>query len=119
MSALNFMAQFAPPVELRIKRQSIRANASRFHVGKPIQLYTGMRTKSCRKLARIDPICTAVTPIAIRVDYVALDGWRMPSGDLEQFAIADGFPGVEHFLNFFLTAAEPAFDGSLIKWDWQ
>lgn len=117
MTALGFKKQFAGPVELRIKRQSIRENYSRFKVGATIQLYTGMRTKSCRKLVEIDPVCTSVTPIVIAPDYVALDGWRLPAGDLAQLAVADGFPSVAHFLNFFI-ATRPEFSGGLIKWDW-
>lgn len=77
MTSLGFKARFAELVERREKRQSIRANGDRFRVGGRIQLYTGMRTKVCRKLAADDPVCVSVEPIIIAADFVALGDWRI------------------------------------------
>ena len=52
MPALNFKKQFAEKVETGEKRQTVRAKRKRaFVVGDKLYLYTGMRTKYCRKLA--------------------------------------------------------------------
>ncbi len=53
MVALNFKARFADDVETRRKRCSIRAPRKDGRDPKPgdsLQLYTGMRTRECRKL---------------------------------------------------------------------
>lgn len=119
MAALNFMAQFADPVESREKRQSIRANAARFTVGRPIQLYTGMRTAACRKLVAEDPICTSIEPVVIAVGGVCKIGNEFLGGErLADFAVADGFPSATAFFEFFPKVAG-RFDGFLIRWDWK
>lgn len=53
MVAYNFQARFAPDVAAGRKLQTIRAEGRRAHAkaGDRVQLYTGMRTKACRKLA--------------------------------------------------------------------
>lgn len=117
MSALGFKKQFAGPVERREKTRTIRAKGDRFKVGGAIQLYTGMRTKACRKLVATDPTCLSVEPVVISRDFVSVGGWRLASGDLIEFARQDGFASVEDFKAFFLTDAE-RFDGFLIKWGW-
>jgi hypothetical protein len=55
MPAYNFQKQFAPLVQSGEKRQTIRTLGKRSHAqpGNKLQLYTGMRTKQCRKL--VDP----------------------------------------------------------------
>lgn len=59
MPAYNFRKQFAPLVESGQKRQTIRTIGKRRHAraGEPLQLYTGQRTKACRKLFSPDPEC--------------------------------------------------------------
>ena len=51
MVAFNFSPEMAPLVLERTKRQAIRATR-RARVGQKIQLYTGHRTKDCRKLCQ-------------------------------------------------------------------
>ena len=66
MPALNFKAEFAPLVESGEKRQTIRKlrkDGRDPKVGDALYLYTGMRTKKCRKLG-IAP-CESVQPIEI------------------------------------------------------
>jgi hypothetical protein len=50
MPAYNFKAQFAPAVETGQKLCTIRGRAAK--VGTIAYLYTGMRTKACRKLGQ-------------------------------------------------------------------
>ncbi|WP_156460418.1 hypothetical protein [Devosia sp. Root635] len=111
------MAKFSGPVERREKRRSIRAKGDRFKVGGSIQLYTGMRTKACRKLVANDPVCTAVEPITIRQDSVCINGRYLNVPERQALAIADGFEGILPFCDFFLDGSH-VFNGFLIVWDW-
>lgn len=139
MVALNFQKQFAPPVESGLKPHTIRAPRKRnrkglFHgepckVGERLQLYTGMRTSGCRKLA--DAECTAVTPITITQK---LDGrhwlykgeisgsmiwWRktlLPAREAEALAKADGFDDLDAMLGWFEKTHGLPFKGFLIDW---
>ena len=67
MPAYTFQSRFAPLVASGEKRQTIRAIGKRRHaaVGDRIQLYTGMRTKACRKLVTPDPVCTFAAAVYI------------------------------------------------------
>ena len=66
MPALNFKKQFADKVERGEKRQTIRAlraDGRNPQPGQTLFLYTGMRTKSCRKLG--EAVCSSVEQIDI------------------------------------------------------
>lgn len=53
MVAYSFKRRFAEPILAGAKRQTIRADRRRHaRPGEELQLYTGMRTKSCRLIAR-------------------------------------------------------------------
>ena len=69
MVAFSFKAQFADLVASGKKTQTIRQTA-RAKPGDRLQLYTGMRTKKCRKLVDPDPVCTLVDYVGIRPDYL-------------------------------------------------
>ncbi len=124
MVAINFMPQFADDVEDGIKTQTIRQKA-RCKRGDKLQLYTGMRTKSCRKLA--DVICTSVVPIKIDATEMFLDGRRVFAGDAlrdefedrdNDFAKKDGFAGYVEMADWFHEQYGPLpFEGFVIKWD--
>ena len=115
MVAYNFQSQFAPLVESGAKTQTIRAVGNRRHAvaGNTLQLYTGMRTKSCRLLLRAP--CLSVQKIEITLGgAVYLDGdWLHPCHRYP-LAVADGFKNEDEFYEFFLKKA--AFEGVLIKW---
>lgn len=118
MSLLGFKKQFAGPVERREKRQTIRAKVNGHAVGRPIQLYTGLRTKACRKLAEVDPVCTSIEAIGIEMGGVVyLEGRILYVEQVEEMARLDGFANVVDFCDFFQTDTG-RFDGFLIKWDW-
>ncbi len=73
MPAINFKAQFASDVELGIKRQSIRPRGKRvYKVGDKLTLYTGQRTKACRKLG------TAIISEVFDIDIVFTDLLNKP-----------------------------------------
>jgi len=119
MPALNFKAQWADKVELGEKPHSIRAWRKRpFKVGDRVYLYTGMRTKACRKLGESD--CIDALPITIRrvqgvCTAVIVDGDLLSKYQAIQLARADGFDDLEEFAEFFLPD-NGTFYGQLIKW---
>lgn len=100
MVAYSFKAQFAEPIATLTKRQTVRGNRARHaRPGEAIQLYTGMRTKYCRKLLDRDPICLDVRPIHLHLDdacpnlirSIIIDGDYLSHDEMEAFAVADGF----------------------------
>ena len=106
MVAYSFKSQFAGPIIDGTKRQTVRANRNRHaRPGEAIQLYSAMRTKHCRKLLDIDPICTDVLPITIDIDDLGgfgatgspvvsriwIDGIWLDQDQITEFAMADGF----------------------------
>lgn len=129
MSAYNFQAQFAPLVESGLKRQTIRAIGKRRHArpGEPVQLYTGMRTKACRKLLIPDPICTDVLPISMRVIEahgisarmvrVTIKDHDLTVTEKKQLARRDGFSSVAEMTDWFERVHGMPFEGLLIKWE--
>lgn len=120
MPAYNFQAQFASLVESGAKRQTIRATGKRRHarLGEAVQLYTGMRTRFCRKLIEPDPICLQVQAIELlEFNGIAL---MLINGELAQdaeaLAVADGFCTFLDFINFFRRVHSLPFHGVLIRW---
>lgn len=116
MPALNFKARFAAPVESGQKRCTIRAER-RYPIkfGDRLYLYTGMRTKQCRKLG--EAICVEASDL-----YIS-DGRRVTVGNvrldmLEEIALsrADGFDRLRDFIQFFQETYGLPFEGQLIKW---
>lgn len=106
MPAYNFKARFADDVESGQKRLTIRRRRKYpTHVGDMLFLYTGQRTKACRKLG--EHVCKGLIPIdiyscGVKVGEPWLDDnlWLAPAA-LEKLAHADGFATCEEFLAFF------------------
>jgi hypothetical protein len=133
MVALSFKGQFAGPIVAGTKRQTVRMQ--RKHpprVGQLLQLYTGMRTKHCRKIVPDVP-CTEVSLIMIVVDAdhpeliagITFDGRDMlRDREIERFAVADGFTASEGCSarramgNFWMRHHGPGeFIGHVIRWE--
>lgn len=123
MVAYNFKVGFAPRIIDGTKRQTIRLPRKRHaRPGEGVQLFTGMRTRCCRKLIDPDPICISVSEISFEVPpsdermMMEMDGLaRMPVDDL--FAIDDGFRSAHEMMRWWrLTHGAGRFDGVLIKW---
>lgn len=116
MVAFNFMPQFAPLVASGVKRQTIRQTA-RAKPGDRLQLYTGQRTKACRKLVEPDPVCVMVGYCAIRPDYLTLGNTAKHAGDADAFAVRDGFEGYDDMVEwFFETYGSRYFIGYVHVW---
>lgn len=132
MVAYSFAPQFREPVALGLKTQTVRAPRKRHaRPGEPIQLYTAMRTKYCRKLVDPDPICTSCTEIEIVVTVqhpeliasIKVGDDELSLAEIEFFAIADGFRKTllstarQNMGKFWLqTHGQGRFTGVLIEW---
>lgn len=117
MAALNFSPEFAPLVEARTKRQTIR-RSDRVRVGQRLQLYTGQRTKACRKLVDPDPVCTVVTYVHLSADDIVLGNVKHAPRNFDDFARADGFADYAAMWKWFSERyGVDHFRGHLIKWD--
>jgi len=117
MTAYNFKAQFAGDVESGKKRQTIRAERKDRRVpraGEELQLYTGMRTKGCRKLR--DVICDQVSEVSMSECGMKMDGIALAPLYIEEIAILDGFESIEAFRDYFKDTYGFPFHGHLIKW---
>lgn len=119
MPALNFKKQFAPAVESWEKLQTIRARRKDGRdpkAGQTLYLYTGMRTKVCRKLG--ETTCKEVIPITIESDLYTIIGTKsLDTHDEVALAKADGFDDLSGFYDFFDKTHGLPFHGLLIKWD--
>jgi hypothetical protein len=117
MPALNFYPRFADQVASGQKRQSIRQR--QFHRGAPLYLYIGMRTKNAKRIA----VATVTTSRAIVIDYVryepsiSINGIDLSAKEMEHFARADGFNGLDDFMDFFSENYEMPFEGFVVEWD--
>lgn len=115
MVAYNFQGRFADAVQRGEKRQTIRANGKRRHAkpGDKLQLYTGMRTKACRKLR--DVVCHDACPILIDRDRIVT---FQPQEflDPEQVARLDGFASWADMRAWFEQTHGLPFHGAMIRW---
>ena len=117
MPALNFQKQFAPLVESGEKRQTIRAprkDGRNPKFGDRLHLYTGMRTRACRKLA--ERTCTAATNVTIGQSFVRLADRYLTDDECQRFARADGFESMQAMLNWFAETHGLPFSGIVINW---
>ena len=109
--AYNFMAQFADDVAAGSKSLTIREHrkgrSRHARAGELVQLYTGMRTRHCRKLVTPDPICEVVRPILFLrkgpLDCaVVLNAVELTHDQLDYLIVADGFLSRSAFFDFHL-----------------
>lgn len=122
MVAYNFAPRFAEPIRSGDKTHTVRRNAKRRHarIGESLQLYTGMRTKACRKILNDDPVCTYAAPIRIQLDQLRIESISIQGVevDTEEFAVSDGFRDAAEMHAFFLNMHGPGvFAGTLIEWN--
>lgn len=118
MPAINFKKEFANDVEHGIKRQTVRKlrkDGRNPKVGDKLYLYTGLRTKSARKLK--ETICKNVKQITIEENYKIIVGLNELTHDqVDHFAKQDGFKDTESFFNFFKDNHGLPFYGLLFTW---
>ena len=119
MVAYNFQTRFAEAVANGQKRQTIRSPRKDDRHAKPgdkLQLYTGMRTKSCRKLR--DAVCHDSCAILLEWDKAWTFGPQelFEGEDLERFAHEDGFACWADMRAWFEKAHGLPFTGQMIRW---
>jgi len=118
MAALNFKKQFVPLVLSLLKPHTIRQERKHpIKVGDTLQLYYGLRTKSCVLLGTAP--CVRIQHIDIYSgNKVLLDETWLTGNEIEQLAQRDGFAKVSDFFSFFeQTYALPTSNMRLIWWD--
>lgn len=123
MVAYSFKKRFGPPILAGTKAQTIRAEragkARHVRPGEMVQLFTGMRTRQCRRLG--EARCLQVLPIKMDlvVGYVvAGERWIREIRELHAFARQDGFEDWWELVAFWV-AEHPGvdlFEGVLIRW---
>ena len=126
MVAYSFKARFAGPILAGMKAQTIRADRRRHaRPGEQLQLYTGMRTKRCRLIARVT--CLDVTPVRLcfsrhgAAELMEFGGAFLTPASMERFAQADGFASVADMAAFWFEqhrrdGDEIDFRGVVIAW---
>lgn len=121
MVAYNFQREFASKVESLEKRQTVRPRGRRRHArpGDALQLYTGQRTRSCRKL--LEAVCKAAADVIIDRDGNALPlihiaGQKLDALEAYAFARADGFTSAEAMTQWFEQQHGLPVDGVCIQW---
>ena len=121
MVAFNFSV-FVDKVEAREKRMTIRKK-QRAKKGDSIQLYTGMRTKDCRKLVEEDAVCLGSCPVEISENIIqcytnlfGIEQWIHQRE--EDFAKMDGFETFEDMKSFFKQHYGLPFTGYMHQWHW-
>ncbi|MCX5512252.1 hypothetical protein [Kaistia algarum] len=121
MVAYSFKARFIPKIEDGSKRHTIRADRARHaRAGEPVQLYEGMRTRTCRLIGA--PQCLLVGPIRIFVhlDRIECGPWTYrTAGELDLFAERDGFEDWADMCDFWMDEhpSTAVFSGQIIFWD--
>ena len=119
MVAISFKKRYAEKVESGTKLMTIR-KTKRVKAGDKLQLYTGMRTKGCRKLR--DAVCVAIDSVSITPDgpFFGQPGW-WPK-DKNVFAERDGFQTYADMYDFFKSEYgfdedDYIFNGYAIMWN--
>jgi hypothetical protein len=134
MVAYSFQRRFAEPILDGRKGGTIRAArkwrygpgpsaeiGGHAYPGRELQLYTGMRTKQCRLIAR--KTCVAVEPITLNfvsfgVGYIICGARCLRrQTELDAFAAFDGFQSFTEMAEFWAeTHAADKFHGWHIRW---
>lgn len=106
------------------KRQTIRRASPKWQnvkAGDKLTLYTGLRTKACRKLG--EAVVESITPIVLLPTEedcetrTALWSIRPCAYDLKSMIFADGFESVDDFWKFFVEhyGSQP-IEMNVIRW---
>lgn len=120
MPAYNFKAQFADPILAGEKSTTIRPRRKHpTQAGDTLYLYTGLRTKSAKRIGAYR--CIGVKPVIIDpgLKIMFVDGLACTNGVVSTIARADGFASLDAFFGFFAKTYGPGRldDMELIAWD--
>ena len=120
MTAINFQKQFAPKVADGSKTHTIRKRRNKpIQKGDWLQLYTGMRTQNCQRLAI--RICTKVESIIIDPinKKVVIGDTHLNTDEIYQLAIKDGFTDTLSFFHFFTQYPQEVLDKDMVIIHWR
>ncbi|MGB9154390.1 MAG: hypothetical protein WCD70_15030 [Alphaproteobacteria bacterium] len=116
MTAFNFRPIFVPKILSGEKLSTIRST-KRCEVGDTMQLYTGQRTKACRKL--MDVTCIGVAPIILSAAVM----WRLGeiTGNVHPMSALllhaqEGFANMKEMLDFFREEYGLPYRGFIHAW---
>ncbi|MBO7521531.1 MAG: hypothetical protein J6T16_04755 [Opitutales bacterium] len=104
------------------KRQTIRKAGKKWENVKPgdkLTLYTGLRTKQCRKLgeAEVESIEDVIIWTGDYWGHAVFRGKKhLTFNEIKTLAYLDGFKSVLDFYNFFNSHYGEDFVGKIIKW---
>lgn len=103
------------------KRQTIRKAGKKWEnvkAGDKLTLYTGLRTKKCRKLgeAEVESIEDIVIRIGFLWSFVCVGEIEVSEDEALEIAKADGFDCIRDFFEFFNNHYGLHFTGKIIKW---
>ena len=131
MPAYNFQTRFADLVQSGKKRQTIRQANRGAYPGATAYLFTGQRTKQCRKLG--EGRVTGVWPIEIgrhacgepyasilysKLEYKNIvPSSHLVHSDLDKLAKEDGFTTGEEMVTWFEARYGLPFSGFLHQWE--
>jgi hypothetical protein len=130
MVAYSFKPRFAEPILAGTKRQTIRLLGKRRHArpGDPLQLYTGMRTKHCKLIARAT--CATVHDVELffgphgATELFRIDGVPISLTAMASFARLDGFNDVDEMAAFWWQEHRSLyvgryleFKGIMVRWE--
>ena len=113
MPSLNFQKQFADKVVSGEKRQTVR-KGNRIKAGDKLYLYTGQRTKQCRKLG--ETVCNEIYKIEITDEHIYIDLCVLTGIEKEQLAKDDGFECAADMIDWFKNTHGLPFFGQVILW---
>lgn len=114
MVAFNFSPEFADAVASGAKCQTIR-QTKRAKKGDMLQLYTGQRTKKCRKLR--DAECLYVDYVHLAPDGITVGIADQHPGNSDAFARRDGFADYAAMHAWFKKKyGEDHFVGYVHRW---
>ncbi len=115
MPSINFKKFFVLLIENGSKRQTIRKTRKRlFQVGDTLYLFTGMRTKLCKRAGQYT--CVKVEHIIIDHQQILIDGASLNAMQTHSLAVADGFANTNDFMTFFKQEHTLPFEGQIIHW---
>lgn len=117
MPALNFQKRFVRLVESGEKRQTIRAYRRDGRDPKPgdtLYLFTGMRTKRCRRLREVE--CVARFRIFIDHHDLQIDNRRCGASEADDIAKMDGFENWPELVAAIEKMHGVPFDGLMFRW---
>lgn len=121
MPAYNFKKQFAEKVESGEKHQTFRVDRMDGYVpeiGGTAYLYTGMRTKACRKLGQAPITHVLRTIVHTGERYISIGGRTLTGSGANVYAINDGFENADQMFEFFHEQhGEKPLKGYTVMWE--